>query len=95
MSKPKQTIFNHHSDPGHGWVAVKKSLIKELGLVDKITRFSYINGQSVYLDEDQDYTAFFKAFTARFGIEPTTRTLVPRNSSSPIRSMKRYSIGGF
>ena len=42
------------SDAGHGWLSCKIELINQLGLADKITRFSYINGKSVYLEEDCD-----------------------------------------
>jgi len=85
-------VFNHHSDPGHGWVAVKKDLVRELGIIEQITRCSYMQGQSAYLEEDCDAGTFIKAFEARFGVKPQLKTLEPRNSSSPIRSMKTFKM---
>ena len=43
-----------HSDPGHGWLAVKLSDLKMLGIEANITDFSYIKGKTAYLEEDKD-----------------------------------------
>ena len=43
-----------HSDPGHGWLAVKLSEIKMLGIETDISEFSYIKGKTAYLEEDCD-----------------------------------------
>ena len=45
-----------HQDPGHGWLCVKRSELEDLGIADRITSFSYQKNQSVYLQEDLDYT---------------------------------------
>lgn len=50
--------FNYHTDAGHGWIAVKRKLLDDLGLSNKITPFSYMKGQTVYLEEDQDAALF-------------------------------------
>lgn len=85
-------VFNFHSDPGHGWLAVKNSLIRELGLASEISHYSYMQGQSTYLEEDGDMAKFLVRFKERFGFEPKIKYLDPRNSSSPIRSFKRFSM---
>lgn len=92
-SKIAKTIkFNFHSDSGHGWLAVKKSLVRELGLADKISVYSYMKGKTAYLEEDCDMRKFMNAFFDKFGHEPEIKFLNPRNGSSPIRSMDRFEM---
>lgn len=49
------TVLN---DPGHGWCKVKRSELDKLGLLDKITGFSYERGDYVYLEEDLDMSLY-------------------------------------
>ena len=49
-----------------------------------------MQGQSAYLEEDCDAPKFIKRFAEVFGFEPQIKELDPRNSSSPIRSMKTF-----
>lgn len=44
------------SDPGHGWLEVPTAELKELGIENKISSYSYINweGSKAYLEEDCD-----------------------------------------
>lgn len=65
--KLKLTFF---TDGGHGWLSVKRKLLHELDIADKITRFSYQKGQSVYLEEDCDVSTFMKAFLTSKGMLP-------------------------
>jgi hypothetical protein len=57
--------FIYHQDPGHGWVAVRRSLLAELGLLDTITSYSYQRGAMVYLEEDLDAGYLFLALKER------------------------------
>lgn len=59
MSKPIKLKF--YSDPGHGWVAVKRSLLYELNLQNKISGYSYQKGNTVYLEEDRDASLLIQA----------------------------------
>ena len=52
--------FHFYADPGHGWAKVKRSLLKELGIEDKISSYSYQKGEFVYLEEDCDQYLFWK-----------------------------------
>ena len=45
-------------DAGHGWLEVPMSEIKRLKIEGKVTPYSYVNGDMVYLEEDCD-AAFF------------------------------------
>jgi hypothetical protein len=55
----KQYVF--HVDAGHGWIAVKRKELERLGILNKITNYSYQRGGTVYLEEDCDATTFFNA----------------------------------
>jgi hypothetical protein len=91
-SKIAHTLkFNFHSDAGHGWLAVKNCLVRELGLATEISQFSYMQGQSSYLEEDCDMAKFINAFTLKFGFAPTIVELDSKDNS-PIRSFKRFAM---
>jgi len=57
--KTKTYIF--HSDPGHGWLAVKRQELIDLGILNQISSCSYQRGKTVYLEEDCDYSIFMRA----------------------------------
>ncbi len=50
-------------DPGHGWLEVSLHELAELGLIDKISGYSYVSAdrQQVYLEEDCDLSLFIEA----------------------------------
>lgn len=50
--------ITHISTPGHGYLSVNKDLIEKLGLIDKITSYSGMDANRVYLEEDCDATLF-------------------------------------
>ena len=56
---------NFHTDPGHGWLEVKYSELKDLGIEDKISSYSYIKDDAVYLEEDCDAAVYFDAMKAK------------------------------
>lgn len=84
-------VLNFHSDASHGWLAVKLTLVRELGLANKISQYSYMQGKTAYLEEDGDAVEFIKAFIDRFGFEPKIKDLDPKDYS-PIRSFKRFKM---
>lgn len=43
-----------YSTSGHGYLMAKKSLIEKAGIAEQISSYSYISGDSVYLEEDHD-----------------------------------------
>lgn len=47
-------IIKVYNDPGHAWGAVKRSLLTELGILSRISTYSYQRGKTVYLEEDLD-----------------------------------------
>ena len=78
-----------YADPGHGWAAVKRKTLVELGILDKITYFSYQRGQSVYLEEDCDLSTFITAM--REAGKEVEFKHSHTNKSSPIRSYDRFT----
>lgn len=81
-------IIHVYSDPGHGWARVKRSLINELGIADKISCFSYQRGKFVYLEEDVDAGVFVSALKSA-GIEYSVKEHTTNNESA-IRSYESF-----
>lgn len=78
-----------YSDPGHGWGAVKRHVLIDLGIADKITRFSYQKGDTVYLEEDCDLPTLTTALSLRgIWVEHVSKHTDRR---SPIRSYENFS----
>lgn len=90
MRNDKTYLF--HSDAGHGWLQVEREEIKELGLEQNITAYSFQRGRDVYLEEDYDLAQFFHAYMNKFGYKPTI--IEPSLSQwvdySPIRDFEMY-----
>lgn len=93
MKLHKKT-FKFHSDAAHGWLAVKKSDLDLLGIRDQISPYSYMKGQTAYLEEDRDMAVFIKAFREVFKnesyVDPIIEELDPKDRSH-IRSMDQYN----
>jgi hypothetical protein len=53
--------FVFFSDPGHGWLRVLRAQLKQLGVEDKVSRYSYQRGKWAYLEEDCDAALFINA----------------------------------
>ena len=51
-------MYIFHSDPGHGWLQVTRQELKDLGILDKISHYSYQKRDDVFLEEDCDYSLF-------------------------------------
>jgi hypothetical protein len=53
--------LNFYEDPGHGWLAVPIPLLDKLGIIDRISHYSYMRGMLAHLEEDCDYAVFARA----------------------------------
>jgi hypothetical protein len=79
-------------DPGHGWVRVSLKEIIRLGIAEKISTYSYQNGQYVYLEEDCDAGIWLNA-RRQHGLAPVlTSRHVERTR---IRSYPAYCASTF
>ena len=77
-----------YSDAGHGWLAVKRKDLDDLGIAWDISQFSHEKGKSVYLEEDCDAPKFMSACKDRgLAIEIEEMPSVDR---SPIRAYASY-----
>ena len=79
------------ADAGHEWLAVKASELVNLNIAHKISSFSYVKGQTVYLEGDCDAAEFFAAYRNQFNREPECRTGKIWDRW-PGRSFDRYSV---
>lgn len=52
--------FINYSDPSHAWLRVPLKDVIKFGLTNKITSYSYINGNYAYLEEDSDAPLFLE-----------------------------------
>ena len=79
-----------HSDSGHGWLAVKRKEVEELGISGAISDFSYQKGKTVYLEEDKDMATFKTALeTAGDQLEVKVAKIVKRSN---IRGFSKFSV---
>lgn len=51
-------------DPGHGWIACPLSLVHDLGIADKVSRYSYLDRDILWLEEDCDAGLLIDALRA-------------------------------
>jgi len=78
-----------HTDPGHGWLEVPKSLISELGIENQITPCSYMDDENGYLEEDCDAAVFADAAKSQ-GYELTFAEHFKEHT--PIRNLRSFSV---
>lgn len=83
----KEKTYIFHTDPGHGWLAVKEKELIELNIAHEISAYSYHKGQTVYLEEDRDAGIFIEALAAK-GREFKHRSSYQERT--PIRSYPSY-----
>ena len=82
--------IKHHSDAGHGWYAVKRKLIEELGIQYEISGCSYEKGNTVYLEEDSDMRKFCKALAKKVGINPEENGWLGKLSTEYVEFSESY-----
>jgi hypothetical protein len=85
----RNLTLSYFTDPGHGWVSIKIEVLKNLGIADKVSNYSYTRGASAYLEEDSDLGLLYATCDA-LGIKID---LLPKhtNNRSPIRSYATYN----
>ena len=78
-----------YNDPSHAWGKVKRKVLDNLGIADKVSSYSYQYKDNVYLEEDADlllvcrHLLFNSDVQIKF-VEKHT------NRDSRIRSYERY-----
>lgn len=76
-----------HSDPGHAWAEVDKTLLKELGIRSQISGYSYQKDDKVFLEEDCDLPKFIQAWEAAGNTYSFTEL---HKENTPIRNYPKY-----
>lgn len=81
-----------YQDAGHGWIQVPHKTILSMPekLIEKITKYSYMDKTHVYLEEDCD-AYLFMSWLSDIGVKPTLETVY--HDHSPVRSKDRFSRG--
>jgi len=85
----QRITLNIYNDPSHGWAKVSIDTLKRLGLINKISSYSYIKNNHAYLEEDCDLSLLLKTleqFNIRYKLKHNYA-----NKSSKIRSYEQYS----
>jgi len=85
-------VFNHIEDGSHGWLQVPTELLRELGIFNHISRFSFydIFGDTAFLEEDFDASMFLGKFQQVYGMRPMTRVLYKEDIRDLFRTLERF-----
>jgi hypothetical protein len=83
--------YTLYSDAGHGWLRVDVEELYRLGIEYDITTFSYIFGETAYLEEDCDLATFMNA--KQSAGETIEIKDVDAGTDSVIRSYNSYTAG--
>lgn len=81
-----QQTYHFFSDPGHGWLQVPIRELHTLDIFDRISGFSYRNGNYAYLEEDDDASLFIRTKQERENIKVAFIRHDSPNQPSPVRS---------
>jgi hypothetical protein len=82
--------LRRYYDPGHSWVKIKRDLLNKLSISDKISSYSYVRGDYVYLEEDCDLATLWDALEAK-NIKPVFINYFG-NRQSRIRNYNSYNV---
>jgi hypothetical protein len=88
-TEPTTIYYTYYTDPGHGWLEVGVDELILLGIGDKISSYSYINGGKAYLEEDCDMGLFIRTMEAK-GVEVKLAHINEPTKDSIIRSYRRF-----
>lgn len=90
-------MYKLYSDPGHGWLAVKRAELIKLDILSKITHCSYQSrsGKTVYLEEDCDLSTFVYAKVGKEGVRAwfdLNVTTIHKDKLASIRSLPPFQV---
>ena len=86
-------VYQKYDDAAHGWLKVAVRELKNLGIADEISNYSYLSpsGKWAYLEEDMDLATFFNAYVAEHSKEPEIKYNCGLERSH-IRSYPMYQV---
>jgi len=87
----KKISIKVFADPGHAWARFPKAKLVSLGIADKISTYSYMNGSNAFLEEDCDLSTLISALREN-GYTDIKFNESHTNKQSKIRSYNTYKI---
>ena len=94
LEQLKREKYFFHTDGGHGWLEVSRLALDLVGVADQVSGYSYqsLDGLTVYLEEDQDCSLFFRAlgFDPVNGPRPDLGPDKYQEGESFIRDLPRF-----
>jgi hypothetical protein len=81
--------YKYFQDPSHGWVEVPVAELRRLKIDDKISPYSYRNGNFAYLEEDCDFSLWLEA--KRSAGEEFDLARLHTNHDSIVRTFRGYA----
>ena len=88
----KKFTVTFYSDAGHGWAKVRKSVLQNLNIADKVSSYSYVNGDYVFLEEDCDLPLLADALQKHDTKLVVGNVRHAETRPSRIRSYARYAV---
>lgn len=81
-----------YSDPGHAWLKVSFQDLKDLGLIDKISSYSYMRRTYAYLEEDADVPLFFDTLVKKLNVSADDiKFKITYNQSNKSSRIRNYA----
>jgi hypothetical protein len=87
----KKISIKVFADPGHAWARFPKDKLVQLGIADKISTYSYMNGSNAFLEEDCDLSTLIGALRAS-GYTDIKFNESHTDKQSKIRNYNTYKI---
>jgi len=89
-------IYNHITDGSHGWLQVPTKLLRELGIFNHISRYSFFDifGDTAFLEEDFDANMFLGKYQQVYGMRPMTRELYRERIRDLLDTLERFPDSG-
>lgn len=81
--------YTYHQDPGHGWVEASMAELRALGIAGRISPWSYRDGETAFLEEDDDASLFLDTMRARG--TPAELTVL-HHEYSPVSNYRPYRV---
>ena len=93
---PKDHVFKFYSDPGHGWLEMPVSIVRELNMgMCQISEFSYYNKKTklVYIEKDCDLLNVKREYEKKFKqklLDPDRVVHIDLDENNFIRKLPSY-----
>ena len=87
---PEPILLTFHTDPGHGWLETTIQELMKYGIHNKVSQYSYRDGDRVFLEEDCDASLLLAAYKERGVVYSVTEENVDHHH--PIRRKPRFTV---